>query len=57
MMGNKAKLQGGEVDTLTRAKRHYGPTAGVRKWWKRLFWSKRRTEQRKSLAQEDSTSE
>ena len=53
MMGNRGKLQGGEVDALTRAKRFYGPAAGVRKWWKRLFWSKRRTEQRSSLATKD----
>lgn len=52
MMGHRAKLSGNEVDALTRARRHYGPTAGVVAWFKRKFNKRQRLIARKELARQ-----
>ena len=50
MMGHREKLKGGdEYDALTKARKVYGPGAGVVKEIKRRFWKRLRREARQMM--------
>ncbi len=50
VMGHREKLKSGdEYDALTKARRFYGPGAGVVKRIKRVFWKRIRSRIRQAM--------